>query len=252
MTTRSKVLSLTAIALALIMAGGLWWLYHSLGPLVATTIRTFGPEITGVAVRIDDVTIEPFKGTAALHGLVVGNPKEFKADHALSLGEFSMTLKLRSLLGNVIVIKQIVIAKPEVTYEIGADGSNLAAIQRNVDRYVGSSGAVDRPAKEPTARSDNGGKKLVIQDLVIKDATAHVSAAFLQGKTLSVPLPDLHLENIGQESNGATAGEAVKQVFGAITKSVTVAVAALNLSGATESLQKGAGSVGGFIKGLLK
>lgn len=217
---------------------------------MATTIRTFGPEITGVAVRIDGVDIEPFKGTAALHGLVVGNPKEFKTDHALSLGEFSMRLKLRSLLSDVIIIKQIVIAKPEVTYEIGADGSNLAAIQRNVDRYVGSSGA--RPAEEPTARRDHGGKKLVIQDLVIKDATAHVSAAFLQGKKVAVPLPELHLQNIGQESNGATAGEAVKQVLGAVTKSVTGAVAALNLGGATESLQEGAGSVGGFIKGLLK
>lgn len=252
MTTRSKVLSLSAIALALIIAGGLWWLSHSLGPLVATTIRTVGPEITGVAVRIGGVEIEPFTGTAALRGLVVGNPKEFKADHALSLGEFSMRLKLRSLLSDVIVIKQIVIAKPEVTYEIGADGSNLAAIQRNVDRYVGRSGAGDQTAKEPTARSDHGGKKLVIQDLVIKDATAHVSSAFLQGKMLSVPLPDLHLEDIGQKSNGATAGEAIKHVFGAITKSVTVAVAARNLSGATESLRQGAGSVGGFIKGLLQ
>jgi putative membrane protein len=39
------------------VGSGLWWLYHSLGPLVATTIRTIGPEITGVAVRIDHVDI---------------------------------------------------------------------------------------------------------------------------------------------------------------------------------------------------
>jgi hypothetical protein len=252
MTTRSKVLIGAVLILAIAVGSGLWWLYHSLGPLVATTIRTIGPEITGVAVRIDHVDIEPFTGTAALHGLVVGNPREFKTDHALSLGEFSMRLKLRSLLSDVIVIKEVLILKPEVTYEIGADGSNLAAIQRNVDRYVGGPAAGDKPAKASSSPKDAGGKKFVIQDLLIKDAKAHVSAAFLQGQDLSVALPDLHLQNIGQDSNGASAGEAVKQVLGPLTRSVVGAVAKLNLGDATESVKEGAGSVGGLIKGLLK
>jgi hypothetical protein len=252
MTTRAKVLTGTLIIFALVVGGGLWWLYHSLGPLVATTVRTFGPEITGVAIRLDSVDIQPFKGLAELRGLVVGNPKGFKTDHALSLGEFSMNLKLRSLLSDVVVIRRILIVKPEVTYEIGANGSNLAAIQRTVERYAGSPGAKDQPATESNAPKDSGGKKLVIQDLVIKDATANVSAAFLRGKTVSVPLPDLHLENIGQESDGASAGQVVKEVFGAITTSATRAVTALTMEGAAESVQEGAGSVGQFFKGLLK
>ena len=252
MTTRSKVLAGTAIALVLIVGGALWWLYNSLGPLVATTIRTLGPEITGVSIRLDAVDIQPFKGTAELRGLMVGNPKEFKTDHALSLVELRMNLKLRSLLSDVIVIRRILIVKPEVTYEFGASGSNLAAIQRNVERYAGTLGAKDQAAMESSPKKDAGGKKLVIQDLLIKDATANVSAAFLQGQKVSVPLPDLHLENIGQESNGASAGEVVSEVFGALTKSVTGAVAALNLSGAAEGVQEGAGSVGKFFKELLK
>ncbi|MFZ5877329.1 MAG: hypothetical protein ACOYXU_13110 [Nitrospirota bacterium] len=252
MTTRAKVIFATLLILALTVGGGLWWLYHSLGPLVATTVRTFGPEITGVAIRLDHVDIQPLQGTAELRGLVVGNPKEFKTDHAISLGQFSMTLKLRSLLSDVIVIQQILIVNPEVTYELGANGSNLAAIQRNVERYAGSTGAKDQPEKASSATSAGGGKKLVIKDLFIKDATATVSAAILRGKAVSVPLPDLHLENIGQESNGASAGEVVKEVFGAITKSVANAVAARNLNGAAERIQGGAGSVGRFFKGLLK
>jgi hypothetical protein len=252
MTTRAKVLAGTAVALLLVLAGGLWWLYHSLGPLVATAVRTLGPEITGVAIQLDHVDIQPFKGTAELRGLVVGNPKEFKTDHALSLGEFSMNLKLRSLLSDVIVIRRILIVKPEVTYEIGANGSNLAAIQRNVERHAGSPGAQDQPATESNAKNGSGGKKLVIQDLVIKGATANVSAAFLRGKTVSVPLPDLHLENIGQESDGASAGQVVKEVFGAITTSATRAATALTMEGAAESVQEGAGPVGKLFKGLFK
>jgi uncharacterized protein involved in outer membrane biogenesis len=249
MRTLLKVLIGAAIVLALILAGGLWWLSHSLGPLVASAIRTKGPEITGVTVRIDSVEIAPFSGTASLRGLVVGSPGGFHADHALSLGEFSLDLNLRSLLTDVIVIKRIVIAKPNIMYEIGPDGSNLKAIQRNVDRYTARSGSA--PAKAPEAQQGSG-KKFVIRDLVITDATAEVSAPVLQGKTLSVPLPDLHLHDIGQASNGATAGEAVRQVLGALTKSVTAAVAKANLGGATESIKKSTESIGGMLKGLLK
>ena len=115
MQTLWKALIGIAIALALILAGGLWWLSRSLGPLAASAVRTYGPEITGVSVHLDDVSITPFSGTAELRGLVVGNPEGFHADHALSLGELSAAVSLRSLLGDVIVIKRIVTLFPAGT-----------------------------------------------------------------------------------------------------------------------------------------
>jgi len=149
MTTRLKILSGLVIAFILVALGGILWLSYELGPLVATAVRTFGPDITGVSVHLDGVDIAPLRGTAMLRGLVVGNPKGFHAEQALSLGEVSMTLALRSVFSDVIVIKRMSIIKPELTYEFGSDGSNLATIQRNVDRYVsqhsGGKGAVERP-----------------------------------------------------------------------------------------------------------
>src|SRR3989304_3312426 len=135
MTTRNKrVLVGAAIVLVLALGGGVWWFYHSLDSLVASAIRTFGPEITGVSIHLDSVKIAPMDGRAALHGLVVGNPPGFKTDHALSLGEISMTLDLDSLAKDVIVIKQISIVKPDVSYELGTGGSNPDTITRNVGR----------------------------------------------------------------------------------------------------------------------
>jgi hypothetical protein len=247
MTTRTKrVLIGAAIALILALGGGVWWLSHSLDSLVASAIRTFGPEITGVAIHLDRVTIEPMDGRAALHGLVVGNPTGFKTDHALSLGEISMTLDLDSLTKDVIIIKQISIVKPEITYELGAGGSNLDAIQRNVDRYVTQHGG----AAQRTERTS--GTKIVIEDLYITSATAHVSAALVPGSRTSAPLPDLHLRDIGKRSGGATAGEVVKQVLGALTQSVTRTIASRGLGGTIDTLTKGAGSTMDTLRGLLR
>src|SRR3989338_2251602 len=235
-STTKKVLVGVAIVLILVLAGGVWWFSHSLDSLVASAIRTFGPEITGVSIRLDGVTIEAMDGRAALHGLVVGNPPGFSTDHALSLGEISMTIDLDSLTRDVIVIKQVSIVKPDVTYELGPGGSNLDTIQRNVDRYVTQHGG----ANEHTER--NGGKKLVIEDLYIKNATAHVSTAVMQRSGMSVPVPDLHLRDIGKRSGGATAGEVVKQVLGALTHGVTRTIASRGLGGTIDTLKEGTGS----------
>ena len=245
-STTKKVLVGAAIALILALGGGVWWLSHSLDSLVASAIRTFGPEITGVSIRLDRVTIEAMDGRASLHGLVVGNPVGFKTKHALSLGEISMTLDLDSLTRDVIVIKQVSIVKPDVTYELGPGGSNLDAIQRNVDRYVTQHGG----ANERTER--NSGKKLVIEDLYIKNATAHVSAAVMQSSEMSVPVPDLHLRDIGKRSGGATAGEVVKQVLGALTHGVTRTVASRGLGGTIDTFKRGTGSAMDTLRGLLR
>lgn len=238
----------TLLVLVIVLAVALWWALHSIGTLVATAIRTYGPKITGVEVRLDDVTLSPFSGTATLRGLVVGNPEGYQTDHALALGRFSASLRLRSLSEDVIVVKRIVIANADVTYELGLKGSNLGVIQKNVERNTKGGGASAKEGKAP----ENGGKKLVIDDLIIKDATVHVSAKGLKGNAVPVPLPDIHLQGIGRKSNGASPAEAVGQVLGALTKSVSAAVAKVDVGGAAESIKKGAKSAGEALKGLMK
>lgn len=242
-----KILLGIAVVVLLGIAGGTWWLYSSLDSLVASAIRKYGPEITGVSVRLSSVKIVPADGTAALRGLVVGNPKGFKTEHALSLGEISMKLDIGSLTKDVILIREISIINPDVTYEYGSSGSNLEAIQRNVDRYVAENlgGKSESAGKGP-------GKKLIIEHVYIKNGKTNVSAEILKGKAMSVPLPDLHLRDIGKKSNGATAGEAAKQVLGAIAQSATKSVGSLNLGGAADIIKKGSGIPTDRIKGLFK
>lgn len=249
MTPRTKVLSGIAMVVLLVIVGALWWIYHSLDWLVASAIRTFGPEITGVSVRLAGADVAPVDGRAALRGLVVGNPEGFQSEHALSLGEISMTLDIGSLTRDVIVIKNISIKSPEVIYELSGSGSNLDAIQRNVDRYMQAHGGGKAQGQ---GEDESAGKKLVIENLVITDATARVSATIVRDKDLTVPLPDLQLRDIGKQSNGATAGQVVKQVLGALSRSAASAVAEANLGRAAETITKGAGPAVEKLKGLFK
>ena len=43
-----KILLGIAVVVLLGIAGGVWWLYSSIDSMVASAIRKYGPEITGV------------------------------------------------------------------------------------------------------------------------------------------------------------------------------------------------------------
>ena len=247
-----KILLGLVVVVLLGVGGGAWWLYSERDSLIADAIRTYGPQILGVSVKLGGVKTDVANQTAALHGLVIGNPAGFQTPQALSLGAVSMKLDVGSLTKDVILIKEISVVKPDITYEHKSGGSNLDVIQRNAEKFVAEKTAALGMAKDDKTKDKGPGKKLIIENFYIKDATANVSAEMLKGKTMSVPVADLHLTDIGKKTNGATAGEATRQIISAITASVTKAASSLINIDVDGLKKKGADAVGGAIKGFFK
>ncbi len=207
MKARNAVLA-AVLVLAFAAGGALWWLFASLDGLVKQAIERWGPEITGVVVRVESVRIEAAEGRGTIKGLFVGSPRGFEAPHAVKLGEMRLTLDAASLTKDVVVVKELLLVAPDVVYERGQGSDNLAVIQRNVDAWVAKHSGPKKADAGP-------GKKFVIENVIIRDGKAHF------GTTLSSPMPNLHLRDVGKKSGGASAGEVVKQVWGAMLKSVT-------------------------------
>ena len=241
-----KILLGIVIVGLLAVGGGAWWLYKERDTLIADAIRTYGPEILGVSVKLGGVKTDVANQTAALHGLVVGNPPGFATPHALSLGAVNIKLDIASLTKDVILIKEISVIKPDITYDYKSGGSNLDVIQRNAEKFVASKGGGKE--EKADARDSGPGKKLVIENFYVKDAKAEVSAELLKGKTVAVPIPDIHLTDIGKKSNGATAGEATRQIISAITSSVTRASSSALTGSLDEVKKKGVGALKGLFK----
>ena len=208
MKTRTIVLSVVVVVVVAVAAAGAgWWLFMSIDGLVKHAIESWGPEITGVKVRVDSVRIELAQGRGTIRGLFVGNPKGFAAPHALKLAEMRLTLDPSSVTRDVVVIRELVLAAPDIVYERGQGSDNLAVIQKNVDAWV---------AKNAGAQKTSGpGKKFIIERVLIRNGRVHY------GTTASSPMPDLQLRDVGKKSNGASAGEVVKQVWGAMLRSAT-------------------------------
>lgn len=209
----------------LILIGiGLYFLLSSLNSIVKTAVEKYGSDMTQARVRLKEVDIQLSSGKGALRGLTVGNPAGFKSEKALSLGEISLQLEVGSVTQDTVVIKEISITAPEVTYELGTGGSNIDAIRRNVDAYTGQGKKKEKQAASPK-EGDREGKKLVVENLYIRNGKVNVSASELQGKTASASLPEIHLTHIGKKTGGATAGELAEQVLAAIGQGAAKAAA---------------------------
>ncbi|MBT6406188.1 MAG: hypothetical protein HOK06_01170 [Rhodospirillaceae bacterium] len=220
--------------------------------------------MTGVSVGLDNASVSLSSGKGSLSGLSVGNPKGFNTDSAFKLGSVSVSLDTATAMSDPVVIKEIVISKPNVTYELGGSGSNIDAIQKNVDKFIAansSGGSADK--------SEGGDSpKLIIENLYVRGGEINVSAAFLKGKALTTPLPDIHLKDIGKDDEGASPGEVASKLIDKILGSAGSAVGALNLdalAGAVgdgakavteklgkggEALKEGASGAGDAIKGV--
>lgn len=221
-------------------------LYSSLDSLIEAAVEGIGSDVTQTTVSLKAAKVSPASGAGALTGLEVGNPKGFETDSAFRLGEVSVKLDVGSLTKDVIVIDEVVIAAPEVTYELGPEGSNIDAIKRNVDSYVESIAGASSGGG--TSGGADEGPKLIIRNLYVRDGVVKVSATALAGKTLSAPLPDLHLTDIGKDKGGATPGEAVEKVLASVTGGIGKAIQPLDLGAITGAIGQGVEGTGKTLK----
>jgi hypothetical protein len=235
-----KKLVAVLLLLAALIGGAMFWLSGSIDALIKYAVEEYGSTMTQAKISVGAVKIAPADGKGAISDLVIRNPAGFKTAHAIKVGRIDIDIDIASVTRDVILIRRIAIIAPEVIYEKGDSMTNFDAIQKNIASYLG-------PAD--SKRDDKNGKKLVVEELTIRDAKAQASAAFMNGKTINVPLPDITLKNLGKEKGGISPGELGQEVTGALKAKLTGAVSFDRLMKSTgEALDK----AGTAVKGLFK
>lgn len=249
-----KKIALALAIVVLAIAGAAYYFASNLDSLVKAVIERYGSEATQTRVTLKSVELKPTSGSGSLSGLVVANPKGFSGPEAISLGDIRVTLDIGSLQSNPIIIKDVQIIQPSISYEYASSGGNLETIQKNVQAYAAKFGGGQT---EPKAGSASTGgeaskqpeRKVIIENLVIRDGKIAASHAALQGRVISASLPTIQLKDIGKGSNGATPAEVAEKVLGTISAQAS-RVATGELQKQLGNLLKDpAGAIGGATGG---
>ena len=242
---------LSAIFVVLVIA--VIGLSLSVNSAIKAGVTTLGPKLTKTSVALQGVNISILSGSGEIKGLVIGNPKGYQTAHALSLGSVRVAIEPQSLLSDKVVVKEIVIDAPDITFETGLSGNNISQIKNNIEASTGPSQKVKEQAP---AKEEGGGKKLQINDLRITNGKINLSIQGMQGKSVTVPLQEIHLTDIGKESEGASIPAVTEKIFVALNQGVLEAVAKSGQGIATgvETMKKTGEGVkeeaGGIVKGL--
>lgn len=272
-----KKILLIGGAAVIIIVVVIYFVFTSLDTITKAAVEKYSSEITQTDVRLSGVEISASEGKAGLFGFSVGNPKTFKTPTAFQLGEASLDLDLGSLRKDVIRIRRIVIGSPRVTYEIAKGGSNVDAIQCNVGAYLGPKKMEGARREEPKGDA-KAGPKLIVESSLFRNGRVDLNAEKLAGQKMTIPLPDIHLRDLGKAKGDVTPAELTNEILAAVRKAAVKAIREKGLDqalgqvkgkalkrgreilkkamggeqkGAVGSLKKGAAEAGKALKNLL-
>lgn len=238
-----KLLLALAGLLALVVAGVLA-LNAMLEPVVRKVVVTLGPQIAGVPMSLGSLSVSPFSGSLRLSGIVIGNPPGYKTPSLMQVGEVRVGVRLRSLFSDAVVIDHIIVRDASATYEVGPGGSNVSVVQKKVEALLGASPA------DAGAKSSH---RIILSQFRFEGGKVLLSASVLGGQALELPVPDIHLEDIGG-AKGTSPAKAGAMVLKAVTGGVAKAAlgAGKVLADRVGSAAKTAEKVVGGLKKLFK
>lgn len=240
-----KLLVIGGIVIALGVIGAIATSFF-LGNIVTAGVNKFAPQITQTKVVLSGASISPLSGTGTLDGLVVGNPAGWSENNLCSLGKIHLNLQPFSILGDHIVINEIVIDAPEFNYETKLVASNVNDLLKNIEKSLGGKDAAGQPVTKE-------GKpiKFAVKKFSLTNGKVRLGVA---GTAMSLPMPDITLTDLGTNEGGITPDQLVFAVMKSVTSSVVAAtakaagdIAKTGGAGAAETVKQ----VGGAIKGLF-
>jgi uncharacterized protein involved in outer membrane biogenesis len=216
MAKAKRVLVRVAIAIIVLVAVLFVVVNVALGPIVKEAVEMAGPAVAGVAIKVDQVRIFPLLGSARIDGLVVGAPEGYNAN-LVAMKHFRAKVRLASLLTDTIVVREIVISGPEVTYELSGMRSNVGAL-------LEAFGGEGEDAAPVAPKSGTPGKKLVLEHFLFEGGKVRLATTLTGGKGIVLPMPTVELRDVGKETEGVSMVAVIQRTTVAVSVAVLTTV----------------------------
>ena len=171
-------------------------------------IETAGTKALNVGVSVDNVDLSIMGGKIALGNLVIDNPPGYQHDKLLQLKNASVAVDVRSLLSDIVNIKEIKLDGAEVVLEQrGVSGNNIQDLLKSIPG-----------GPESETKAEPSSKKLHIDSLEISNITVKAKLLPIPGKadTVTLKLAPIKMTDLGGDNKLDTA---------ALTGKILVAIA---------------------------
>lgn len=212
-----KIGIVVSLLLLLLVASAVFWI----DGIARLAVEKGATHALGVPTTLESMRIGLFSGHAGMRELVVKNPPGFRGAHFLRLGAGDLGVSLGSLLSDRIVVPKIHLSGIDLLLENGPAGTNLSAILANLQR--GKSGANETTPAQPTpspAATEGTSKRFVVEEILIESVRVGGTLEIpgLGPKTVSYQIPQIRLQNVGSDGDGASLARLSAEIVKAILK----------------------------------
>ena len=241
---KKRVILIGIVAVVVLVAAAVFFLFSNLDSLVANVIREGGSHATGTDVSVGGVEIAIRDGSGLVTDLAISNPDGFSGRDAFRLGEVALDLDVESLRSRTpIVIELVRVANPEVLFELDAKGgSNVDAIRKHAEAVTGESQGKSESSKGEVP-------PVVIRSIQFETGRISGDASAIGIEAFEVTLPSFTLTNIGAP-DGVQPAEIGKIITVALARKAAEAVARDKAAELFEDKLKD--TLGDKIKSLFK
>lgn len=212
-----------AATFAIGVTGGLLCLVviivFSLEAIVRTAVERIGTAQTQVPVRLKNVKLSPLAGRTNLEQLVIANPTGYAAPTAVAVRTIAAQLDWASLTSDRLVLSEVLIQGPEITFEGSLSDNNLQTIRKHLLQAAKTS----QPSNSSATRAS---KAVVIRRLRIVDArvNVHLRTGTIEAKAEAIKLKPITIENLGDPDHPVSTADVAAQVFGALTHEAVASI----------------------------
>lgn len=196
----------------IIIAGAVFFL--NLDNAVRKAIEYAGTEALGVNVSVGGVNLALSDKKAGMQGLTIANPEGFKGKQLLSVKDISVAIA--DVSENLVTIEEVVLDGLSVSYEMGPGGTNLKALEKNIEK---SKKALEAKAGGGGAATGEKGPEVIIKRLKIVNAELVPAIAGLESFNKPLRLPEIVLKDIGSKSDPASGTDVAAKVMNRIISS---------------------------------
>jgi len=187
------------------------YLLNNINAIIKSAVESEGPKVTGTEVLLNvvDINLGLESAGGELKQFSIGNPAGFTQPHVFSAETIRVAVDPTSLVGDVIVMKDITIEGIHFYAEQKGLTTNLQALQKNLDAFMGPSTAAPAQSDEPVSETD---VRLMVQNLKFADSGLHLTTE--KYGSFDLKLPSFELSNLGDKKVGlspAQLGNAIMQ-----------------------------------------
>ncbi|HOF18532.1 MAG TPA: AsmA family protein [Phycisphaerae bacterium] len=207
-----KLLRLVVI-LVLVLIAALAVAWAAIDPLAKAGVEKGATYALGVPTSLKDISISLLNGQMEMDGLKIANPEGFKTPHLMDSGRFELALRPASLVSETVELKRFELDGLDVNVEQGKSGSNVSAVLNNLKKLSSKD--------KPEQKKEEGGKKVSVDRIVIRNVAAHVSLLPGGGESFTIQLPPIELNGVTSDS---PQGVPVSELSGRILTAVVAAI----------------------------